>query len=196
MKKLMLMIAFMAVTFSASAQVYIGGGIGFNSYKPYHHEKADVDTKTTINLVPEIGYKLDDNMSIGLMLGYGHSKEGDLKNDVFAIEPYIRYTFVKWNKVSLFGEASFGYAHLKETKTYNDEDTGKEYSESEKASEWGIGVRPGIAIDLTDKLTLLTRVGYLGYTSYKPDGDNIKASSEFDFNLNGENLKFSLIYNF
>ena len=194
MKKLMLMIAFMAVAFSANAQVYIGGGIGFNSYKPAHHEKTDVDTKTTINLVPEIGYKLDDNMSIGLMLGYGHSKKGEFKTDNFKIEPYIRYTFVRWNKVSLFGEGSFGYQHSKDTETLEDNDM--EIEVSKKTNKWWIGVRPGIAVDLTNKLTLLTRVGFLGYRSSKPDSDNYKASSEFEFNLNGEDLQFSLLYNF
>ena len=64
--------AFVVASLSANAQVYLGGGVSFHSEDP-----GEGDTKTTINLIPELGYKLDDKLSIGVKLGLEHSKQGD-----------------------------------------------------------------------------------------------------------------------
>lgn len=194
MKKLMIMAAFLLATISASAQVYIGGGVSFHSTKPQTVEGVDVDTKTAISILPEIGYKLEDNLSIGIGLGYSHSKQGDRKDDAFSIEPYIRYTFAKWNKVGFFGEAGFGYQH---TKNSVEKEIGNSTLEtSTKENTWYIGVRPGISIDVTDNFTFITKIGWLGYQSTKEDVDKAKASSDFGLDLSGSNIQFSLLYNF
>ena len=70
MKKFLLVAALVVASLSANAQVYLGGGISLHSEDP-----GEGDTKTTINLVPELGYKLDDKLSIGVKLGYEHSKQ-------------------------------------------------------------------------------------------------------------------------
>ena len=56
---------------------------------------------------------------------------------------------------------------------------------------WIIG-----AVDVTKNLTFLTKIGWLGYTSYKLDADDAKASTDLGLDLSGENLQFSLVYNF
>lgn len=103
MKKLLLAAAFVVASLSANAQVYLGGGVSFHSEDP-----GEGDTKTTINLIPELGYKLDDKLSIGVKFGLEHSKQGDASSNDYTFEPYVRYTFAKWNKVGVFGEAGFG----------------------------------------------------------------------------------------
>lgn len=189
MKKLLLAAAFVVASLSANAQVYLGGGVSFNS-----HDPGEGDTKTTINLVPEIGYKLEDNLSIGVKLGYAHSKQGDVSSNDFNFEPYIRYTFAKWNNVGFFGEAGFGYTHY-EDKVEKDV-AGATVSVKTKANEWYIGVRPGVSVDVTKNLTFLTKIGWLGYNNYKLDADGAKAQTDLGFNVSGENLQFSLVYNF
>lgn len=58
MKKVMMMVALLVATVAASAQVYVGGGIGIGSSKDAHAEGVDVDAKTTFYITPEIGYNL------------------------------------------------------------------------------------------------------------------------------------------
>ena len=189
MKKFLLAAALVVVSLSANAQVYLGGGVSFHSYDP-----GEGDTKTTINLIPELGYKLDDKLSIGVKLGYEHSKKGDASSNNYAFEPYVRYTFAKWNKVGVFGEAGFGYKHFEDKEEEKHGST--TVSTKEKANKWFIGVRPGVSIDVTKNLTFLTKIGWLGYTSYKLDADNAKAETDLGLNLSGDNLQFSLVYNF
>ena len=61
MKKLLLAAAFVVASLSANAQVYLGGGVSFHSEDP-----GEGDTKTTINLIPELCNKLYDNLYICL----------------------------------------------------------------------------------------------------------------------------------
>ena len=188
MKKIMMVAALAVASLSASAQVYVAGGVSFDSYK---NENVSKDTKTTIALRPEIGYKLDDQISFGIGLGYSHSKQGDFKNDMFSIDPYLRYTFARWNNVSFFGEVGFGYKHTEET-----EEITNNVEAKSKENSWYIGVKPGIAIDLTKNFTFLTKIGWLGYKSSKPDVDGAKSSSDFGLKLSGEDIQFALQYNF
>ena len=187
MKKLLLAAAFVVASLSANAQVYLGGGVSFHSTDP-----GEGDTKTTINLIPELGYKLDDKLSIGVKLGLEHSKQGDASSNDYTFEPYVRYTFAKWNKVGFFGEG--GYKHFEDK--VEDKVGGATVSVKTKANAWYIGVRPGVSIDVTKNLTFLTKIGWLGYTSYKKDVDGAEASTDLGLDLSGENLQFSLVYNF
>lgn len=189
MKKFLLAAALVVASLSANAQVYLGGGISLHSEDP-----GEGDTKTTINLVPELGYKLDDKLSIGVKLGYEHSKQGDKSSNDYTFEPYVRYTFAKWNKVGVFGEAGFGYTHF-EDKVEKEYDHATVTAKT-KANKWYIGVRPGVSIDVTNNLTFLTKIGWVGYSSYKLDADGAKAQTDLGLNLSGNNLQFSLVYNF
>lgn len=195
MKKVMMMVALLVATVAASAQVYVGGGIGIGSSKEAHAEGVDVDAKTTFYITPEIGYNLSDNLAVGIGLGYNHSKKGDFKTNGFSIEPYARWTFVKWERTSLFLDGGIGYATSKQ-ETSTDLGNGMTASVETKNSSFYIGIRPGVKVNLTGKLALITKVGWLGYKCIMPDGDGMKNGSEFGFELNGEDLSFGLQYTF
>ncbi len=198
MKKLFLMAAMMVATLAANAQVYVGGGINFSSSKPAYVKVdggSEPDATTKFGILPEVGYKLDDKLSVGIALGYEHSKQGDVKTNGFSIAPYARYTFVKWNNIGLFGEAQFAYSNKKETESVDMGD-GKTMDVDKKSNGWSLGVRPGISIDLNEKLTFITKFGWLGYKSEKPsDAKGQKASSDFGFDVDATNLQFSLLFN-
>ena len=191
MKKIFLGLAISVISISANAQVYVGGGLGFSSVKEAHHENVDVDTKTTFSLVPEIGYQLDEKLAVGIGLGYTHSKCGDLKGDAFSIEPYARYTFAKLGTVDLFIEGGVGYIHTK-----NAEELSDNVEVSEKENTFYIGVRPGFKVNLNQKIALVSRVGWLGWKTTKPDADNYKGSSEFGLNLDATAIQFGVNYTF
>ena len=188
----------MVATLAANAQVYVGGGINFSSSKPAYVKVDGVsepDATTKFGILPEVGYKLDDKLSVGIALGYEHSKQGDVKTNGFSIAPYARYTFVKWNNIGLFGEAQFAYSNKKETESVDMGD-GKTMDVDKKSNGWSLGVRPGISIDLNEKLTFITKFGWLGYKSEKPsDAKGQKASSDFGFDVDATNLQFSLLFN-
>lgn len=191
MKKIIMIAAAALMTMGASAQVYVGGSLSFSSNKPAHLENTDVDTKTSFSIIPEIGYNLDENWAVGIGLGYSHSKEGDFKKDNFSIEPYARYTFAKIGKVDLFAEGVVGYAHSKNTielsqNTYRDD----------KSDTFYFGVRPGLKFNVNEKLSLISRIGWVGWTTNKPDTDNYKGSSDFEISLDASKISFGVNYTF
>lgn len=195
MKKVMLMVAFMVAAVAASAQVYIGGSLGVSSTKePYRDGGVESDAVTKFRLNPEVGYNLDDKWAVGIGLGFDYGKQGDVKNTGFEIAPYARWTFARWNKVSLFLEGGLSYSFDKVKKEY--EDDGETISKEEKTSYFKIGVKPGLRVDLTDHFALMTRLGWLGYTCTMPDGDDMNNGSSFGFDVSGENISFGVLYNF
>ncbi len=168
-------VALVATTMVASAQVYVGGGIGFSSADDGN------ESSTEFKILPEVGYQLDDNWAIGLQLGYVSAQDGDVTT--VSLAPYARYTFCKWDRVSLFADGQFSFAQT-------DVDGGN------KVNAWSIGVMPGLKFDITDKLSMVTKVGWLGYASAKEDVDGAKAVTDLGLDLDGSNLQFSLFYNF
>ena len=206
MKKVMLMVAFMVATVAASAQVYIGGGFGFNSSKPAQPENANIDATTTISIIPEIGYKLSDKWTVGLGIGFSYIKNPDLeyagvsadKEIDFVINPYARYHFVKWNKVGLFIQGGLSYTSGKGT-VEADDDNGLESDVDGTVSTFYIGFKPGIQVDLSEKLSLVATVGNLGWSTTSYGGDvweNYDASSTFDFGVDLSQINFAMYYNF
>ncbi len=175
MKKFLMMVAFVAATMTANAQVYVGGGLGFNS-----HDNG-AESSTAFEIMPEVGYQLDDKLAVGITLGYESEADGDITT--LSLAPYARYTFVSWDKVSLFADAQFEFA---QTDTEG----------AAKVNAWSIGVMPGLKVNITDNLSLVTKAGWLGYKSAKADVDGAEAVTDLGLNLNGANLQFAVYYNF
>ena len=206
MKKVMLMVAFMVAAVAASAQVYIGGSLGVSSNKDYYAD-GDVEPDATVNFhfTPEIGYNLDENWAVGLGLTFDFTKnpvdeDGDKVRGIdpkyfgFEIAPYARWTFARWNKVSLFleGGLAYGFDKMK----WDEEVGNKTVTEENKKSYFKIGVKPGLRVDLTDHFAVMTRLGWLGYVCTMPDGDNMNNGQSFGFDLDGENISLGVIYSF
>ena len=176
MKKIFMTLAAVCVAATMNAQGYIGGGIGLQS------TSHDGNTNTTIKLMPEVGYNLNDSWALGIALGYGEVKAGDDKDKVFTVNPYARYTFAKFDKVNLFVDGGIGYLNTK----YN----------TYKNNTFEIGVKPGVAVNLNDKLSFVAHAGFLGWSTSKADYDGAKAFNTFGFDLDGSDLSFGFYYNF
>lgn len=210
MKKFILSALVAVAAINANAQFYLGGSLGFTSTKnavEYNYEgnKTKFDaTNTNFNIAPEIGYKFDDKMAVGLSIGFTTGKEGDiedkdasLKANAFTIQPYFRYTFVKWNKVSLFADVELGLAFGKVTNEYIEESV--TYSSDTKVNDFHIAIVPGVAYQASDAISVVAKLGNgLGYWSstIKPN-DNIKqTASEFGLDVNTLGLTIGVYYNF
>lgn len=145
MKKIIVILALSLVALTAKAQVYVGGGLSFWGS----------GNAAAFSIAPEAGYCFDDSMAAGLSLGlrFGNGATA------LSIDPYFRYYFAEVGPVRFFGDAHFNFTHT--------------MAGDASASTWGIGVRPGISVNLTDSWSIVAHVARLGYYG-----------GAFGFNLN------------
>lgn len=199
MKKLFLTLAVAFASLAANAQLYVGGEVGA-------WRNSD-DNHTTFNLKPEIGYQLSDKWDLGIGIGFNHDYKGTseapdgttlLKHKVnsFDVNPYARWSFVKFGPVRMFLDITAGVNTYKVKETVYNPVTKKSTTETGDAQVgWRIGVEPGIAVGLCKNLDFIAHVGFLGYR----DADDDKCSygeTGFGFDLSSNNLNFGFVYKF
>ena len=171
MKKILMTIAAAFVAVTMSAQVYVGGSLGFGVTS---YQAEGMDSETSFYILPEIGYNLDENLAIGASFGINHRGEDAT---AYVVNPYARYTFAKFDRVSLFVDGGLEFETMKDAYTL-----------------FGVGFKPGIAVALTDKISFVSHLGFLGFREDNPTGDNNNVST---FGLDLDNgLNFGLYFNF
>lgn len=168
MKKIVLLVFLMGAALSASAQVYVGGNVGF-----WTSDKNDVKT-TKFDIAPEIGYEFNEKWSLGAQLGYVHEKVADVKENTFYIAPYARYNYFESGIVRLFIDGGFGFASNK-------------VGDADRETGFEIGLKPGIAVSLTDNISLVSRFGFVGY---RDDYGLSENANGFGLGAFGEDLSF------
>ena len=174
MKKFFAMVALAAMTLTASAQVFVGGQVGL--WRDYDANKTNATIK------PDVGYNLSDKWAVGTVIGWDYAYKEGAKANGFEIAPYARYTAAKLGPVSVFLDGGLGFY------TYKVKGVGS----SENA--WEVGIKPGVSVGLTEKLSFESHFGFLGYRDADPTpiyGDN-----GLGFNLDGSTITFGLYYNF
>lgn len=185
MKKL-LIAAFIAMTaMAANAQSWIGGSLGIDFTTPKGGE-----TVTSISICPEYGYSINDKWDIAVALEEEVSFIGDYDVNVLTIEPYARYTFAKAGIASFFVDGGVGF--------------GCEYTNYEGEmldnTAWGfsIGFKPGVKLSVTDNLSLVAKLGFLGYKRFEASDEYLDASSydSFGLNVDGNALSFGVYWSF
>ena len=191
MKKVLLMAAFAVATLTANAQFYVGGSVSFNS------EKAgkDADAVTSFKLAPEFGYALSENFAVGAEISFSSSNgednafgikdpmtgelakvKGDKSYSTFRVAPYARYTFYKTGIASFFVDGGFGLGSHK-------------VKDMDAETVWHVGLRPGIALNVSDHVSLISELGWLGY-------QHRENWSRISLNANQSALKLGVYYTF
>lgn len=193
MKKVFLILAIAAASISAKAQVYVGGGVGF--------WRNSSDNHTSVNLEPEVGYKLSDKWALGIGLGYEYHYVGyenfvigNVKPKVdrykalgFYINPYARWNCVSFGPVSFFLDMGIDIGTLKTNYDENDPD--------DINVAWQVGVQPGVKVALCKNLDFIAHCGFFGYR----DNDNDEfayGEKGFGLKLSSRDLVFGVNYNF
>ena len=184
MKKVIATFVIALATISASAQTYLGGGIGFSSTDMKGEDKS----LTQFTITPEIGYNLDEKWALGLGVSYCYAKQESSSNTII-VAPYVRYTVAKAGICSFFIDGEFAFASMKP-------------EDVDSSTGWSLGVKPGVRFDITKKLFATASLGFLGYQDTS-DFDGEKTFG-FGFSGNGGNyfannnagLKLGLYYNF
>lgn len=181
MKKFLLMAVMAIATLGASAQSqtwYSGGQVTFG-----RTTQSVSGLKTTqVTVLPELGYNLTDKFAVGSVLGVSYKKTGDQKLTVFKVNPYARYTYFSSERVSLFldGGVDFGIGR----------------ANGHTAVEYGIGLRPGVSLNLSDRFSLVAHVGFLGYQSGNRPAKRNGTPENWGLDLNSNNLMFGFYYHF
>ena len=176
MKKVFLTLALVLTTVVASAQWYVGGGLGFSKT-----EDAAKNKTTAFNLKPEVGYKFNDKWAVGGNILIDWTKDVQTQ---YGIAPYVRYTVLTAGEFSIYADGVAEFSIVKP-------------EEGDNGSLWGIGVRPGVSYNIDENWTVAAHVGFLGYYDAKDCVIKNLNNSEsfFGFNL-ANNLSLSLYYNF
>ena len=178
MKKIVLSVIVALIAITANAQVYVGGTFGVGSDK-VETEGTEVKN-TTFKILPEVGYELNEDWSVGTVVGYEYNKSGDVKTNTFTIAPYARYFFLNSDVVRLFADGGFGFSTSK-TKG------------NDALNSWNIGIKPGFAIKLSDHFCLVAKYGFLGYSKKENHGYESE-NVGIDFDTDELNFGFHYIF--
>ncbi len=174
MKKIILTALVAASSLCANAQLWLGGSVGFKSVSPEVG-----DSNTSFSIAPTIGYSLDENWDIALEIGYANN--GDVAvgapKDAFRIAPFARYNFAKCGIATFFVDGGFGFGKVN-------------YEGGGDATTFNIGVRPGVKVELSPKVDLDAKLGFLGYYNEKDSHSLVGLSA------NTEALSFGLTFKF
>ena len=171
-------LAAVAMAATMNAQGYIGGTMGIGSLKV-----GDADNETAYKFLPEVGYNINSDGAVGVSFGFTKGDLKVLKSDIDVagarttqINPYVRYTFVHSKYFNVFSDLGLGYAHINGI-----------------GDAYGIGLTPGIALNLSEKVSFVTKFAYLGWQHAKANG--VK-SDFFGVDIDATNVQFGLYYNF
>ena len=155
------------------------------------------------------GIDFNDIKSIGNAVA---STAADVANDnaakinSFRIAPYARYNFWQTGKLKFFLEGSIGYVHIG-VKTGDggdfDDDFDFDYGDVPSLGAFGdpalniieFNIRPGLSYDASKKITLLAKVGSLGFIHGKEKQSGVKLN-RFGFDMDTYNILLGMNYNF
>ncbi len=236
MKKILMTLAAVAVATTMNAQLYVGGSFGIQggtktSEAPVTDENTgytytlSTDDKTfKFELLPEIGYKLNDNMAIGTQIGVVFNKNttpqsvGNIMQDVtakgftFKFAPYFRYYFAQWEKVGLFFDAQLGlgFGSTTSDRYYWVGTIPVQYDHKVKNTEVSFAIVPGVSYQASEKVSIVAKLGNgLGYWFTKTTTpqyatingvrysyDAIVKDNTFGLNLKTLGLTVGVYYNF
>ena len=171
MKKMIFMAMMAICAVSANAQVWIGGNLG------YDFDKNNGVKTHAISISPEVGYNLSDKWAIAANLDYTYGKVVNAGSvNTFTITPYVRYTFAKAGMASFFVDGGLE-GGVQKVEGFDAEGV------------FGIGFQPGVALQISPKVSLVTKLGCLGYR-HTDDHD------QFGFGVNNETITFGAYYSF
>lgn len=177
MKKLLVLVVAALFAVSASAQLYVGGSLGFSMESVKNDNGDKLGTVTAFSLFPEIGYSLNEKIDVGMSFGFGmvsSKPEGmdAIKSNAWEVAPYLRYSLVEFGKFKVMAKASL-YAE-----GYKDD-----LITQKEATAFGLRVIPVLGYGLSDNFVLLANLNCFGLGVRS---EKIKAGdSSFGFGLSG-----------
>ncbi len=222
MKKLLLVLAFVTMSFVSKAQLFVAGSVtancsgGSKEYVSPFHTKDDKPQEFNFAITPAVGYMIPGkSYGFGLSLGYayGHEKDCDYYNDfngdvivkpvvkaysnTFDIAPFFRYAYAKFDKITLYVDAKMPVG-VSKFNVKNDNVT----TELEKTFVIGGKLIPGITYKFNDHILFTTEIGLLSinymHTKKTTFSSNVVDKTN-DFSIGANNrtvASFGFVYLF
>ena len=215
MKKLFAFLILFACVATANAQFYVGGSFGFTSTSI-----KDGESGSSFKIIPDLGYQVDEDLSVGIQLGYSHGlatfgsltttdvksvlstvagaytdiNMDDMKLNGFTIAPYVRYNVIKTGGLTVFLEGYFGYNSISTDETPS---MGDDEGPGDKATlnAFDLGIRPGLSYNLAGNFDLVCKFGAFGYMSAK-EKESDQSISRVGLSFDTYNLLFGFQYRF
>lgn len=185
MKKILFAVAGILASMTVSAQVWVGGSLGFAS-RSYDLGNSPVKVKSEaneigINFSPTIGYTINEKMDAGIELTFNNvSNLGGVKDSIatsFGASPFVRFNFFQSGKISFLAQASIDFYN--NTSKYV---VGNENFE-EKNTSLGAYVSPLIKYQVTDHIALVAKFAKLGLTKIKDKSTSIQLDVDSELNF-------------
>lgn len=129
-----------AISFTAKAQLYVGGNVGLAV------TASSGGSATAWEISPEVGYNINDSLAAGLSVSFAGSPFS------FSVDPYFRWYFAQAGNVKFLADGIFSAG------------------QTEGLFIWGIGVSPGIAYSINDKWSIVSHLAFVGYEGARSDG--------------------------
>ena len=146
-------------SFTANAQIWLGGEIGLSTNKTTLGSDY-LNSSASIAITPEVGYRLNDRWAVALRLGYNHLRNHEVQLiditvtgncNQLSVEPFARYTILRANTIALFIDGGIHYSAL------------YKYGYDSPLNNFGIGIRPGVSLALSNTVSLVGHLGNMGY---------------------------------
>ena len=201
----MILAALVAVaSLSANAQVWVGGEVGFTANKTTDNG-TKIGNASYFNLIPEIGYVVNDKFDVAIALGLSHyngdgNVSGVVANDIvvsnkgvnvnrnsFKLNPYVRYKFAQAGDFTFFADGGFAFYMI-----HNNQYKGAD-GKTKNANAWDLAIKPGIAYNISDKVSLVAHIGRLSYSFGKWED---RKTNAFDMGVTGNDLTFGAYVSF
>jgi hypothetical protein len=201
MRKITLIVALVSFAMASQAQIFVGGSLGFNTqggkYKPKSGSDYKFDRTTAFEIAPMVGYQLDEKLAAGLRINFASVKETEFSNGsdkdyiykdpVFGAELFGQYTFYTQGKFSVYAEAGIGFSSSKPKSGFEGNLEGYY-----RYSTFGLNIKPVLAYNLNDKITLLCNLNFMGFgfnsMTRKDDDGNKQTNNAFGLNVNTNKL--------
>jgi len=154
-------------------------GVNAQTYKWWVGGRSTIwtgDNKNTIIVAPEVGYLITPKLTVAASVGIHTEWYGKPSHSVtgLILNPYMRYVFFKQGML-------LGFV-----------DGGVDVSLGDFEG-FQFGLKPGVALLLTERFTMATQFGFLGYS----DGKGINYRQQgFGLDLSGYCTTLAFFYSF
>jgi|TARA_B110000037_G_C16903450_1_gene417162 hypothetical protein len=161
MKKIFLIVSMLFFSISMKSQITKGnwmlGGNGSYSYTDLKSDISDPKPSWNININPNIGYFIKDQLAIGSYTSFNFGKNSD--GFFLNLGPFVRYYFLETDKkINYFTELSFAYSVYFKKNNKN-------------ISTHGYNIKPGMIYFLNNTVALEASLKY--YYGKAPDSNNL-----------------------
>lgn len=173
MKRFILTSFFLLCALFANAQVRLGGSIAIDAKTP----KGSEISESANYLKVELGYIINEKWEFGFGAGFDNKqnvnyiKDNNQTSVIWA--PYVRYIFADMGPIGFFVDGGLDLSAALP-------------KEGEAMYDIWVGVRAGLKLDLSDKLSLVSHLGQWGFRevkdSYKEVGMNLSDGLSFGLN--------------